>query len=367
MQEKYNKNNSNNQKFHSSVGSIVEAQLKAYERFEKLTCSSGHIAEMLKQQRKATEKIRRITEPPLYLIKMLEQIRQQQRMYAGITNTFKKIYIPDYTFAIKSMTNRLKLANTVKEALKQFHQAFDTSNIFNSMIEGQREAQRLLEVLKPSFQIQKSLSEEIARMNDWQNSFKSLTASLQNFRPTVEVLKDALVIENERFSQEQITQIAEEYIWDSTSNNNLFQQTDDKKFWELVPKPVRCLIFLIIATIFTIYFNVIYQEATKDTALSPERIARRLVHFRKKEVRQISKGQISEIKPPFVNTEYLHLHINPKRNSKIIAELFYPYEVNILEFRKKKRWALVEWVDWAGDKHQGWTLARYIYRNNERE
>lgn len=368
MEEKNNNNNSNNQKLPRSARAILEAQRKAAERFERLTRPSQHIAEMLKQQQKVAQRIAKLTEPPRYLTKAFEQIRQQEQRYADITNTLKQTLLPDYTSGIKTMIDQLKLTYPRTDVLKQFSQAFDTSNIFKSVIEQQRKTQRrILEALKPSFQIQKSLAAEIARMNDWQHSFKSLTASLQDFRPAVEVLKDGLVIESERFSQAQITQIAGEYIWDRTSTTNVFQQPDGKKFWELVPKPVRWLICLIIATIFAIYFSAIWKELTKDSALSSERVARRLAHFRKQEVRQISKRQITEINPPFVSTECLHVHINPKRKSKIIAVLSYPCEVKILAYKKKKRWIFIEWEDTLGQIQHGWTLGRYIYRKNQPE
>lgn len=357
--------NSNNQNLHRPFRRIVEAQRKASERFEKLTSPSRYIAEILKQQKEVMEKIRKLTEQPPHLKIIFEQIRQQQQqMYDHITDIFKKIAIPDYTNNIKSMANQLKMSNSVNKALRQYRLAFDKSNILTSMIKARQISQkRMLEASMPSFNIQKSLETEMTRINVWKNTCKSLTDNLKDFRPTVKVLKDAIVIQNERFSHEEITQIAEEYIWDENSNKNAFQLANKKKFWESIPKPILFIILVVL----TLYIQIFWKGFTKNTIFDLDRIEKQGIHIRKTLVRQIRKGQGREINPPFVNTEYLPVYINPRMKSKIISVLSYPCEVKILAYKKKKRFLLIEWADSNGEIHQGWTLGRYIYRKNEIE
>jgi len=364
MQEKDKQN-----KVPSTLKVAIEARRKAEESMKAAMQPSQRIAEVTKQNHSSIEHLRKLACPTSHVAEMMRQIKQQQQVYADMIRPLKNIAIPDYTSGIRQMMSQLKFSNPVVEALKQYRQAFDATNMFKSIIiEEQREAQkRIVEALKPAFQVQNSIALELSRMNSWQDTFRSITDSLKDFRPAVEVLRDALVIEDEQFSQEDINQIAEEYIWNENSDKNIFKQDGKRLFWENIPKPVRWLIALVVATIFTIYFTAIWKEVTKDTALSPERVARQLIHFRKQEVRQINKNHQINICPPFVNTEYLLIYTVPKKTSQAIAVLSYPCEVKILKFNKKKRWTLIEWEDESGETYQGWALARYIYRKNIKE
>lgn len=360
MQEKDNKN-----KVPLALKAAIEAQRKAKESMKAAMQPSQRIAEVMKQNHSSIEHLRKLASPTSYIAEMMRQIKQQQQVYADMIRPLKNIAIPDYTSEIRQMMSQLKFSNFAVEALKHYRQAFDAANMFKSIIEGQREAQkRIVEALKPTFQVQSSIALELSRMNSWQDTFRSITDSLKNFRPAVEVLRDALVIEDEEFSQEDINHIAEEYIWDENSDKNIFKQDGKCLSWENIPKPVRLLIALVVATIFTIYFTAIWKEATKSTALNPERVARQLVHFRKQEVREINKNHQSDICSPFVNTEYLLVYTVPKKRSQTIAVLSYPCEIKILKFKSKKRWAFIEWTDRANEVHQGWVLGRYIYRKN---
>lgn len=361
MQEKDKQN-----KVPSTLKVAIEARRKSEEIMKAAMQPSQRIAEVMKQNHSSIEYLRKLVCPSSHVAEMMRQIKQQQQqVYADMLRTLKNIAIPDYTSGIRHMMSQLKFSNPVVEALKQYRQAFDATNMFKSIIEEQREAQkRIVEALKPTFQVQNSIALELSRMNSWQDTFRSITDSLKDFRPAVEVLRDALVIENEQFSQEDINQIAEEYIWDDKSDKNIFNQDGKRLLWENIPKPVRWLIALVFATIFAIYFAAIWKEATKGTALDPERVARQLVHFRKHEVRQINKNHQINICPPFVNIEYLLVYTVPKKTSQAIAVLSYPCEVKILKFKKKKRWILIEWEAESGETYQGWALARHIYRKN---
>jgi len=360
MQEKDKK-----KKVPNTLKVVIEARRKAQESMKAAMQPSQQIAEVMKQRLNSVEHLKKLAYPTLPIAEMMEQIKQQQQVYADMVSPLKNIAIPDYASEIRQIMSQLNFSSSAVEALKQCRQAFDTTNMFKSIIEGQREAQRrIVEALKPSFQVQRSITLELSRINSWQDTFRSITDSLKDFRPAVEVLRDALVIEKDRFSQEDINQIAEEYIWDENSEKNIFKQDGRHLSWESIPKPIRWLIALIVATVFTIYFVAIWKEATKDTVLSPERVARRLIHFRKQEVRQINKNHQSNICPTFVNTEYLLVYTMPKKRSHTIAVLSYPCEVKILKFKNKKCWALIEWADESNEVRQGWVLGRYIYRKN---
>jgi len=357
MEEKNNKN-----EIPLALKAAIEDRRRAQE---SIKAAMQPLYEVIKQNHQSFENLRKLAFPTSHIAEMTEQIKQQQKVYDDMIRPLKNIAILDYTSEIRQMTSQLKFYNSAVDALKRYRQEFDAANMFKNIIEEQREAQkRIVEALKPAFQVQSSIALELSRMNSWQDTFRSITDSLKDFRPAVEVLRDALVIEDEAFSQKDINQIAEEYIWDENSDKNIFKQNGKCLVWENIPKPVRWLIALIVATIFTIYFTAIWKEATKDTALNPERVARQLVHFRKQAVRQINKKHQSEITPPFVNTEYLFVHTAPKNKSQTIAVLSYPCEVKILKFKSKKHWAFIKWTDGANEVHQGWVLGRYIYRES---
>lgn len=349
----------------NTLKTAIEVLRKAEERMKASMQLSRQIDDVMRHNLRSIEHFRKLTYPKLHIAEMTRQIEKQHQVHDEMIRHFKNIAIPDSTFAIRHMMSKFKFSNSAVGVLKQHRKAFDAINMFKSIIEEQCNAQRrIVEALKPSFKIQRSIALELSRVNSWQDTFRSITDSLKDFRPDVEVSRDALVIEKEQFSQEDINQIAEEYIWDENSNKNIFKQGDKRLSWESIPKPARWLIVLIIATVFTIYFTAIWKEVTKDSALSPERVARRLVHFRKQEVRQINKNHQNNICPPFINTEYLLVYTSPKRRSQAIAILSYPHEVKILKFKNKKRWALIEWKNESNEIRQGWSLARYIYRKN---
>ena len=352
-------------KVQNTLKAAIEAFGKTKESMKAAVRPSQRIIEAIKQKHKSIEHLKKFAFPSPHIAKMMRQIKQQQQVYANMIRPFESITLPDYTYEIRQIISQLKFSNSTVEALKQYQQAFDPRNMFRSIIEEQHEAQsRIVEALKPSFQAQKSIALEVSRINSWQNTFRSITDSLKDFRPAAEVLKDALVIEKEQFSQEDINRIAEEYIWDENSDKNIFRQDGKHLSWESIPKPVRWLIALVVATVFAIYLTAIWKEATKGTVLDPEKVARQFIHSRKQEVRQINKNHQSNTYPTFVNTEYLLVRKSPKRRIRAIAALSYPCEVEILEFKNKKRWVLIEWENEFNEVNRGWVLGRYIYRKN---
>jgi len=348
----------------SSLIAGIEAKKRTVESLKAAMRSSQQVAEVMKRKHYSVGHLRTFASPAAQFNEMVKRIGQQH-MYADMVRAHKNAAILEYTSGIKSFLNELKLSSPISETMKQWGKACDTARIFRSVIEEQREfARSIAETLKLSFQVQKNIAFDFSRINDWQSAFRSIADSLKDFRPAVEVLENALRVEEEQFSQEDINQIVAEYIGDKNSDKNIFRQDGRYLHWEKIPKPVRWLIALIIATIFTIYFTAIWKEATKNSVLSPERLARSLIHFRKQEVRQINKKHHGNTCTPFVNTEDLFVYVTPKRRSQAIAVLSYPCEVKMLRFKNKKRWALIEWQSDCGEICQGWSLARYIYKKN---
>ena len=342
----------------------------------------------IEARREAEENMKAAMQPSRQIAEMMRQIKREQQVYDDMIRPLKNIYTSEMRQMMNFSNSAVKVLNQYRQefdtanmfksiikeqreafkffdSLKPLRQAFDAASMFKSIIEEQRDVQkRIVEALKPTFQVQRSIALELSRMNSWQDTFKSMTDSLKDFRPAVEVLRDALVIEDEEFSQEDINQIAEEYIWDENNDKNIFKQDSKGLSWESIPKPIRWLVALIFVTIFNIYLTAIWKEATKSTALNPERVARQLVHFRKQDVREINKNHQSDIYSPFVNTENLIVYTVPKKRSQIIAVLSYPREIKLLKFKNKKHWVFIEWTDEANEVYQGWVLGRYIYRKN---
>lgn len=281
--------NNNKVKVKNTLKAAIEARKKAKESMKATIRPSLRITEAMKQKHSSIEHLKKFVSPTSHIAEMMRQIKQQQQVYADMIRPLESITLPDYAYEIRQIMSQFKFSNPAVEVLKQCQQAFNATNMFRSIIEEQHEAQRrIVEALKPSFQVQKSIALEVSRINSWQNTFRSITDSLKDFRPAAEVLKDALVIEKEQFSQEDINRIAEEYIWDENSDKNIFRQDGKHLSWESIPKPVRWLIALVVATVFAIYLTAIWKEATKGTVLDPEKVARQFIHSRKQEVRQIT-------------------------------------------------------------------------------
>jgi len=329
----------------------------AMEARRNLLESTMKPVEVVLQSQKAAEQISKALRPLLQIQKMMDEICRPQKILADVV---KQLKLPDYLSEVKKA-----MAGLHTDWVNQFRQTLDTSHIFKGIIASQQESQRkILEAIRPSVQIQKFFASEIAKINDWQEVFKSITDSIRGFSPIIETFNNALVIETEHFTQDQINQIADEYIWNVNRTKNIFKQSNTKSYWESLPKPLRWLIALIIGTIFTIYFTAIWKEASKGTILDPDGIAKHLIHLRKQEVKRIGKNSSNSVNSPFVNIEFLPVYVRPKHHSAIVVSLSYPCEIKILYLRNKKRWILIEWENGNGSKYQGWVLGRYIYRKN---
>lgn len=341
----------------------VNAVIAARNRFKATMLPSQRIAEIMRPTHSSIGHMLKLACPTLHITEMMRQINKQQHMFDTMTWSIRDFAFSNYGAAIKQAVSPLKFPNPVSTAVQNYQHTFGDFNPFRDIIEEQREAQKvIIDALRPAFEVQDSFALELSRMNSWQDTLRSITDSLDDFKPEVEVQKDTLIIEDEQFSQEYINQIAEEYIWDENSDKNVFREDGKKTSWDSIPKPVRWVINLIVATILASYIMAFWKETTKNTALNPERVAKQLIHFRKVEVRQINKSFQSETAPPFVNTEDLHVYTAPTKKCHAIAILSYPCDIKILKFRNKKRWALIEWTNESGEVQRGWVLGRYVYR-----
>jgi len=272
-----------------------------------------YIADMLARQEALTDRMLKLAAPSKYIKNMQKSMEEWQRMEASLSKTFKLFTIPVRT----------------SELLRGF--------------------------LKPSLNVQ-NIIDSISGFSKYEDTLTSLTENLGDFTPSLAIADDSLDIEGEIFSKEDIEQIIEEYICDKNSDKNIFKQ--DSKYLSHVSKAVLWLISIVLG----FYILAIWKEATMNTALSPETVSKRLVHGCKQEVRQIDKNLQNKIHPPFVNTEKLHVYTSPTKKCHSITVLSYLDEIEIVKFRHKKRWALIQWEDGSGEEQRGWVLGRYVYR-----
>ncbi len=221
--------------------------------------------------------------------------------------------------------------------------------------EHQESRKRILETIRDSFDFQKMNTEFVSKCN-WHDTLQSLNKALDGFEPTVKPLENAIVIDQEEFNQEQICQIVNDYILDGNSSSNIFVQGSEKGFWESIPKPVRCVIWLIIS----FHIFAFWNGMTKDTVFSLGNIERMVTDGRDKIFKQFRKLYTDR---PFVDYEKLKVYASPNRKSYVIADLSKWQDIEILKSKKKKRWILIEWEDSLGNKNSGWVLGRFICKD----
>ncbi len=341
------KNNNRDQK---TLQAFTTPQRQLVKNVRKMIEPSQQIANIIKRQQVSAKHLRELACPTRHVTEIMGQLRHQQQLSFDL--------MADYAFGLRDIVS--KAIDPVIEGMQQFRQMYNNAlGIFSSVMGEQQKIQKtIIEALQPSFQIQNSIALEMSKINIWHNAITSIADSLQSLDPAVEVMGDSLIIGEEQFSQERINQLAQEYIWDESSNRNISKQCDNSGFWKAIPKSVRWLILFILS----IYLTAIWNKVTENKLFSPDNVAKQVIHLRKQEVRQINKGYLKHISPPFVNTEHLLVHVSSRKQSRVNAVLSYPCEVNILRYKNHKRWVLIEWDDGSGEKHQGWALTRYIYR-----
>ena len=183
-----------------------------------------------------------------------------------------------------------------------------------------------------------------------------LAASLEGYSPNIEVNGETLSIDGQAYGPEDISRIEQEFLYDQAG---VLVKSPAQVTWERIPAATRWLVQVILSTLIAIILQCLFFGL-------PNRPPAQVVHERKSLLRQVKQqvaaSQQPAVMPPFVNTERLDVRIRPRRRSKAIAVLSYPKEVSIIRFRRKKRWALIQWQDGSGNTQQGWVMARYLFR-----
>lgn len=350
---------SNENKIPSSLKKAVEARRKAKGHIRTDFNPVKEMKEAMERKFASFDYFNSASYRATQAIERINQIKEQTlASFAYNTSLINNFTFPDYTSEIKQMFNQFRASETALDSFNKYYQTLATSNIIDFRTESYLRVQdTIAEALKPSFRFHDNIHLKI------QDQFETLWSKIKDFEPRVEVSSDSLIIEKERFTREDIGQIAKDYIWDEKSDKNIFKQDEKHFLFKKTPKSVQWLICIIITTIITVYLTAFFNELTKNSIWSPERVAKRLVHFRKKEIREISKNK--ERKPTsFVNAEKLSVHIAPRKRSQTIGVLSYPYKVKVLKYKNKKRWVLIEWTSETDEKCKGWVLGRYIFRKN---
>ncbi|MCK5001204.1 MAG: hypothetical protein KAS23_16790 [Anaerohalosphaera sp.] len=329
-------------KLASTLIATVEAQRKAAEQFKhQFTRPSQRIVNDLWEQQKSIERIHRMFKPSQFITEMIERDKKA-------TTLLRKLVTPS------------KYLTDIQKSLKKWDMmAADLTKTFEHFTILDRTAESLRKLFEPSLNTQKDIA-RFSKLFNSENTLKSLTDRLGDFAPTVTTVKDSLVIDTELFSQEQICQIANDYLLDANSDKNVFRNNNKKIFWTSIPKCVLWVILILIA----LYVQAGWRGLVKGGPLDLDHFEKLVTSGRKHIVKYYTKWFTVQ---PFVNTKQLKVYLNPKRKSRKIADLKFLQEVKVLKFTKKKRWALIEWEDESNETHQGWTLARYIYRKNNRK
>ena len=204
--------------------------------------SSNRIASYLNSYQRELDKFKHIGISS-HVLEENDRVRQQQVMLDNIKNSHLYTAIPDFMIDSKNFFNMFTAAKSWAETVNQTQICIDRMNV-------QKELKYIglenLESFKSYHQKVNFLSFEIERINDVKKVFESVVDKIQDFNPKVEFLNEGIVIENKLFYKNDISQIAEDYIWDDDSNKNIFQQTDKKEFWNSIPKPVLWIILAVL-------------------------------------------------------------------------------------------------------------------------
>ncbi len=189
-----------------------------------------------------------------------------------------------------------------------------------------------------------------------QARWASVAGSLRDYRPDVQTQGDALVIDGKQYTPDAIQRIEDELVF---GQEGVLAKSPAQVAWEQIPPAARWVIQAILSALIAMILQCMIFGM-------PERPLAQAQHERKTEVRQLLKDTARRSDPksicPFINSEYLRVHVAPNRRSKVIDVLSYPQEVTITEYRRKKRWIRIEWQDSVTGTKTGWVLGRYVFR-----
>lgn len=190
--------------------------------------------------------------------------------------------------------------------------------------------------------------------------FDAIAKYLKGYTPKVESIGEAISIDGAQFTVEHIKQITEEYFLDEDSSKNIAKSTDLKGLVKSIPKPVLYLLGIILA----MYVQAIWQGLTQGTCLDSDCLKKQITHYRKLSVKKLIRNDCL-CDMAIVNTIFLQVYEGPSIKSRQISELAFPCEVKIIKFKKKKKWAYIEWIDDTEEKHQGWIFGRYLLKSSQ--
>ena len=214
----------------------------------------------------------------------------------------------------------------------------------------QQFAKQIATVLLPSKRIQEQMASLVGQIASARNHAlvgfaQSLSERLQDYNPTIEDMGDAIVIDGDTYSQDDIEHaLVQDDVITSPSK------------WESLPKPLQWLLLSILTIILSWIANFVAYGQVPFA--HPRHQQKAIVRQAKVESRQ---HVLEQEQLPFVTKDDLTTHAGSKRKSRVLGHLPFGTEVSILQYRNKKRWLLVEWQDGATTR-KGWVLGRYVFR-----
>lgn len=164
-----------------------------------------------------------------------------------------------------------------------------------------------------------------------------------------------------RCVEEGIIIAGELHPWDSTLKTIEEQKLlENPSAWINCPKGLQMILIYLLIFVVDLPKEICYElvvpkiiSVFQSNTESPQSILRTV----KKEI--VSNQSFNS--SPFIIQDNIILHANSEKKSRVLARLPFGTEVQILKFRKKKRWVLIEWQE-NGGLHRGWVLGRYVFR-----
>lgn len=332
---------------------------------------------------KVLESFRQTMQQELNHAESLSRIMQQERAQAELLReTMRRERsvveplrhaVESYRPAIESIRSMVDQERFAMDSMRRTMEAERSAALsFHRMVEQQRPAadplRRLMEQEAKLLTPLRTWHEQYATHAQWRNELADRVAAVAAAVPLddlpVSCGQDGTIVGGTTYTVEDLAQIVEEHVFGKTG----ILTVPLEQVAEYVRKLPTAVAWLVKEMIKHYLLVVLVCFLTLGTGLEPEVVARRLAHSRKTEIRQIMR-ELPALRHDatfgMVNTEHLDVHIAPRQRSQRTASLAYPQAVEILQFRQKKRWTLVQWADADGSTHQGWVLGRYILRGIE--
>jgi hypothetical protein len=311
--------------------------------------NSDELRRLSEQMRSMTEPYRQMQEQMAALSKayaspMLEMQKTIQAINQSVFEPYRKMQESVRLISLQ-ISAPLRAYQSAMKSL-----ASTITPILNAhRVAQQNVAKQLADAIAPSLEFQKHISNlfsQVARSKNlaFTQAIQTLAEQLQDYNPDVQKTDDGIIIDGETFTQSDIVlSIVQQNV---LSNSNA---------WEALPLKVKWILLQILLPLFLgILGNCVWYQIQQSG----------LLHHQKQEIRAIKqevKASATNSVSPFVSQDNLAVYAASKRHSRIITYLPFKTEITILEYRKKKRWLLVEW-NVGGQVNRGWVLGRYVFR-----